>query len=115
MARPCSALDWDGAADFLRRYQSFLLCAHQKPDADTIGSVPGAGARPGRAGQARDPGLRRPPQRVLATLPGAERFLTAVPDGETYEAIVALDASTLERLGAIPLATARACSAPCPC
>ena len=103
--------DWDGAADFLRRYQSFLLCAHQKPDADTIGSVPGAGQRPGGAGQARDPGLRRPPQRV-AGHPARRRPL---PDRRPRHSCClrrrdvrghrGLDASTLERLGAVPPAS----------
>jgi phosphoesterase RecJ-like protein len=103
--------DWDGAADFLRRFQSFLLCAHQKPDADTIGSTLGLASVLEGLGKRVTLVCADRLSASLATLPGADRFLTAVPAipavsvGGTYEAIVALDASTLERLGAVPPAS----------
>jgi bifunctional oligoribonuclease and PAP phosphatase NrnA len=111
---PAPGPDWDGAADFLRRYQSFLLCAHQKPDADTIGSSLGLANVLEGLGKRVTLVCADRLSASLATLPGADRFLTAVPAvpaipavsvGGTYEAIVALDASTLERLGAVPPAS----------
>jgi phosphoesterase RecJ-like protein len=81
-----------------------------KPDADTIGSVLGLAHALAPAGTAATLVCVDPLGGVLATLPGAEQILTAVPawvnpggaspdDVDDYDAIVTVDASNLDRLG----------------
>jgi phosphoesterase RecJ-like protein len=91
--------DWTGAAALLRAAGRLLLWGHRKPDADTAGSVLGLALALESLGKSVTLVCADPLEGVLAELPGAGRFLTAPPAEGTWDAVVSLDVSTLDRLG----------------
>ena len=91
--------DWEGAAALLRGADRLLLWGHRKPDADTAGSVLGLAFALESLGKSVTLVCTDPLEGVLTTLPGAERFLTAPPAEGTWDAVVSLDVSTVDRLG----------------
>jgi phosphoesterase RecJ-like protein len=92
--------DWAGAAALLRGAGRLLLWGHRKPDADTAGSVLGLALALESLGKSVTLVCSDPLEGVLAELPGAGRFLTAPPAEGTWDAVVSLDVSTVDRLGA---------------
>jgi phosphoesterase RecJ-like protein len=101
--------EWDRAAALLRRSRRLLIFAHAKPDADTIGSVLGLAQALAPSGTTATLVCAHPLGGGMADLPGAEHFRTAVPEHgsngtapvDDYDAIVAVDAATLDRLGGV--------------
>ena len=94
-------------ASVLRRAQRVLAFCHISPDGDAIGSLLGLGwilreLPPPPAAEVRQVALvcADPLLPQLSFLPGAERLLTAPPDGP-WDAIVAVDASDVKRLGSV--------------
>jgi len=91
--------DWDGAVALLRDAGRLLLWGHRKPDADAAGSVLGLAYALESLGKSVTLICSDPLEGILTTLPGAERFLTAPPADGTWDAVVSLDVSTVDRLG----------------
>jgi len=74
-----AAAEWQAAAALVGRSRRVLLCTHKKPDGDAIGSVLGLGLALEHAGKEVTLVCQDPPANGLATLPGAERIITAIP------------------------------------
>lgn len=97
--------EWGRAAAMVQGAQRILVCAHHKPDGDTIGSLLGLGHSLAQAGKEVTLTCADTPDATLATLPGAEGILTRIPaiaDGrDRWDLVVTVDVSSLDRLGAL--------------
>ena len=107
--RPSGAIadeDWGRAVGLIRPAARVLLCTHQKPDGDAIGSLLGLGYALESAGKRVTLACADPPQNALAQLPGADRIVGDLAGGALngeppWDAIITLDASSLDRLGTL--------------
>ena len=101
MAEPAEA-DWTAAVDLLNAARDVLLIAHINPDADTVGSALALGMVLRRRG-ARVAVSFAEPATVPDSLAGLDTEGLLVPPGSVSSAdlVVALDTSSLDRLGSL--------------
>jgi phosphoesterase RecJ-like protein len=100
--------EWARAVGLVRAAGAILLCTHQKPDGDAIGSLLGLGTALEDAGKRVTLACADAPQNALAQLPGAEQIVSelsgaysAADDVLPWDLIICLDASDPTRLGAL--------------
>lgn len=111
--------EWTQATSLLRRARRVLICAHKKPDGDTIGSLLGLSHALRALGKQTALVCADPLDGALAALPGAGEILTQLPelplvapDGAAegiasggvplpWDLVVTVDVSSLERLGTV--------------
>jgi bifunctional oligoribonuclease and PAP phosphatase NrnA len=104
--RPTEA-DWSQSTALVRRAERLLLCSHQKPDGDAIGSILGLGHALESAGKHVTLACADAPINALAKLPGADRIIQDLSEvsqeGQPlrWDAVVVMDASGLDRLGGL--------------
>lgn len=101
-------LDWDPLLALLADGSRVLLVSHVAPDADTLGSALALALALRSRGTATtvsvgEPGFTVP--RALAWLPGADTVVAPEEVGQQYDAVIALDCASEDRLGVLlPLA-----------
>lgn len=83
----------------LDRAQKVLLCGHEMPDGDSLGSVLALGLTLEKLGKKVTMAGPDPVPLMYSFLPGAERFVAGAPPGGGYDTLVTLDCSVPERLG----------------
>ncbi|MGL4650250.1 MAG: DHH family phosphoesterase, partial [Caldilineaceae bacterium] len=89
----------------IARAQNLLVLSHVKPDGDAVGSLLGMGTILRALGKSVTLALQDQPDADLLTIPGSEVILGPkdldLLRGATYDTIVATDASSVDRLGAL--------------
>jgi phosphoesterase RecJ-like protein len=96
-------------AETLKSRSSVLLLNHASPDGDSLGSTLALARALWARGQRAIVGSSDGVPEMLRFLPGSERVLTEIPEGERFDAVVFMECSSPERAG--PLA-ARAAGVP---
>ena len=89
------------AADLLERSERTLCIAHPRPDGDTIGSTLALRLALLQKGKQPLVACVHPIPDNLAYLPGAETFVTDVPEEAPIDLVVVVDMSDLKRTGGI--------------
>jgi len=89
------------AKQLLEQSERPLLIAHPRPDGDTIGSSLALRLALIQMGKQPQVACVHPVPENLAYLPGAETFVTEVPEDTYPDLIIAIDMSDLERSGGI--------------
>ncbi len=89
------------AADLLERSERPLCIAHPRPDGDTIGSTLALRLALLQKGKQPLVACVHPIPDNLAYLPGAETFVTDVPEEAPIDLVVVVDMSDLKRTGGI--------------
>lgn len=86
-------------AGVLGQAQSFLICGHEMPDGDALGSVLALGFILEKLGKKVVMAGPDPVPQMYRFLPGVERFQAGEPPRGEFDYLVALDCSVPERLG----------------
>lgn len=98
------AAAWDAAVALLTQAQRVLLLAHRSPDADALGSALALGMALESRGAEVTVSFGDDPfviPRALRTLPGQHLIVSPQDIAGTFDAVVSLDASSVERLGVL--------------
>lgn len=89
------------ATSILLESERPLLIAHPRPDGDTVGSTLALRLALLQLGKQPTVACVHPLADNLAYLPGADAFVSDVPEGGDYDLVVAIDMSDLKRTGGI--------------
>ncbi len=89
------------ATSILLKSERPLLIAHPRPDGDAVGSTLALRLALLQLGKRPTVACVHPLPDNLAYLPGADAFVSDVPEGGDYDLVVAIDMSDLKRTGGI--------------
>jgi len=98
---PPTTLPWEAAAELLRNARRVLLIAHVSPDGDALGSTLALTFALRNMGKHAVPTCQDQPHPRFGFLPGVHEVRQALPPGEHFDLIIALDSSDIARLGTI--------------
>ncbi len=85
--------------DVLRRGTRFLVCSHERPDGDSVGSMLALGMVLAQMGKQADLFTADPVPPLYRRLPGADAIRHAQRVTEPYDAAILLETDSLERTG----------------
>lgn len=88
-------------ADALGRRHHVLLLNHESPDGDCLGSTLAIAHALWSRGQRATVGSVDGVPGIYRFLPGSDRVVSAIPAGETFDAVVFMECSTPERAGGL--------------
>ncbi len=96
-----AAPPWEAAAALLRAASRVLLIAHVSPDGDALGSTLALTLALRAQGKHAVPACQDQPHPRFGFLPSIHEIRQALPLGEAFDLIVALDGSDAARMGTI--------------
>ncbi|MDH4100592.1 MAG: bifunctional oligoribonuclease/PAP phosphatase NrnA [Nitrospirota bacterium] len=86
----------------IRKKHDFLITTHLNPEGDAVGSAVGLALALKKTGKKAVVCMADPVPEVLKFLPGADEVIVGqdnLPSGHTWEALIVVDATSLERTG----------------